>query len=207
MPRGKKRTQPEEVPERKRRTTRRTKRAIEEDEAEEEAPEEPFVPPTRPMVDHRPLPVLSPVAQRRLMKELESLVKNPVEFATIDAKDDNLARMIANLTGPAGTIYAGEHFVLQFTFPATYPIDSPEVVFLPPHVPMHKHIYSVGHICLSSLYDQWSPTLGIRGVLLSIISMLASSPRKERPADDADYARECTLNPKDTSWAFHDDRC
>eukprot|EP00955_Chlamydomonas_euryale_P053571 355528-Chlamydomonas_euryale.AAC.9 len=39
---------------------------------------------------------------------------------------------------------------LQVQFPDRYPLESPEVVFLP-EAPVHPHIYSNGHICLDIL--------------------------------------------------------
>lgn len=39
---------------------------------------------------------------------------------------------------------------LQFKFPDRYPLESPEVVFLP-EAPVHPHIYSNGHVCLDIL--------------------------------------------------------
>jgi hypothetical protein len=37
---------------------------------------------------------------------------------------------------------------LQVKFSERYPLEPPEVVFVPPCVPVHEHIYSNGHICL-----------------------------------------------------------
>lgn len=86
-----------------------------------------------------------------------------------------------------------------------YPFDSPEVVFVGDSIPVHQHIYSNGHICLSILTDDWSPALSVESVCLSIISMLASAKDKVRPSDDSFYVRTCSKNPKKTRWWYHDD--
>lgn len=85
-----------------------------------------------------------------------------------------------DLKGPDGTLYEGEAFTLQFKFGPKYPFDSPEVVFAGENVPVHPHIYSNGHICLSILTEDWSPALSVEAVCLSILSMLASAKEKVR---------------------------
>ncbi len=82
------------------------------------------------------------------------------------------------MNGPPGTLYDGEEFLLQFKFGAKYPFDSPEVTFTGNHIPVHPHIYSNGHICLSILTEDWSPALSVEAVCLSIMSMLASAKEK-----------------------------
>jgi len=109
------------------------------------------------------------------------------------------------LTGAPGTLYEGEHFKLQFKFSPKYPFDSPEVTFTGENIPLHPHIYSNGHICLSILTDDWSPALSVQAVCLSIISMLSSCKEKKRPPDDAFYVKTCSKNPKKTKWWYHDD--
>jgi hypothetical protein len=32
------------------------------------------------------------------------------------------------------------------------------------HCPIHPHIYTNGNICLSIIYDDWSPALGVEAV-------------------------------------------
>jgi ubiquitin-conjugating enzyme E2 W len=82
------------------------------------------------------------------------------------------------MCGPLGTLYDGERFSLQFKFGSKYPFDSPEVTFVGDHIPVHPHIYSNGHICLSILTEDWSPALSVQAVCLSILSMLASAKDK-----------------------------
>ncbi|EKX47549.1 hypothetical protein GUITHDRAFT_69388, partial [Guillardia theta CCMP2712] len=50
--------------------------------------------------------------------------------------------------------------------------------------PIHPHIYTNGHICLSIIYDDWSPALGVEAVCHSMISMMSSAKEKEPPADN-----------------------
>jgi len=107
--------------------------------------------------------------------------------------------------GAAGTLYAGEPYKLLIEFGSDYPMDSPRVQFLGAS-PVHEHIYSCGHICLNILGDDWSPALTVNSVVLSVLSMLSSATRKERPHDDLTYsATHKNSNPKRTNFAYHDD--
>lgn len=53
-----------------------------------------------------------------------------------------------------------------------------QVMFTGENIPVHPHVYSNGHICLSILTEDWSPALSVQSVCLSIISMLSSCKEK-----------------------------
>ena len=57
-----------------------------------------------------------------------------------------------------GTVYANECYTLQFKFEGNYPFEAPEVKFVG-YPPKHKHVYSNGFICLSTLSKDWTPAL------------------------------------------------
>lgn len=131
-----------------------------------------------------------------------------------------------NIKGFEGTLYEGEDFQLLFKFNNKYPFDSPEVsarplslsgidyptnvfycisqvTFIGSNIPVHPHVYSNGHICLSILTEDWSPALSVQSVCLSIASMLSSCREKKRPPDNTLYVKTCNKNPKKTKWWYH----
>ncbi|XP_076046066.1 ubiquitin-conjugating enzyme E2 W isoform X2 [Oratosquilla oratoria] len=152
-------------------------------------------------------PGKSPVGDKRLQKELMSLMREPPPGVTVDTETANskLTEWLVHMEGAAGTLYEGEKFQLQFKFTPKYPFDSPEVIFVGENIPVHPHIYSNGHICLSILTEDWSPALSVQAICLSIISMLSSCKEKKRPPDNSYYVKTCSANPKKTKWWYHDD--
>ena len=89
-------------------------------------------------------------------------------------------------------VYKGETFGVRFRFSPQFPIDAPEVIFLVDskyQPPLHGHVYSNGHVCLSILSSGWSPVLNVAAVLLSLQSMLASSTERKRPPDNDRYVK------------------
>ncbi|KAG2302375.1 hypothetical protein Bca52824_031026 [Brassica carinata] len=173
---------------------------------------------------------LSKIACNRLQKELSEWQVNPPTGFNHKVTD-NLQKWIIEVTGAPGTLYANETYKLQVDFPEHYPMESPQAtslisfleftfefylfiffcwqsnLFVPP-APLHPHIYSNGHICLDILYDSWSPAMTVSSVCISILSMLSSSPEKQRPADNDRYVKNCKngRSPKETRWWFHDDK-
>eukprot|EP00611_Tribonema_gayanum_P008569 TRINITY_DN1814_c0_g1_i2.p2 TRINITY_DN1814_c0_g1~~TRINITY_DN1814_c0_g1_i2.p2 ORF type:complete len:150 (-),score=12.22 TRINITY_DN1814_c0_g1_i2:634-1083(-) len=140
---------------------------------------------------------------RRVLKELDSWTRNPPAGLVI--LEGGPAQWVVQMKGAEGTVFQGEVFRLTVTFPPQYPLEAPDVVFQQPS-PEMEHIYSNGHICLSILYDEWSPALTVESVCLSIQSMLSSARRKSRPPGDLEYCRRTQgKSPKLTHWAFHDD--
>uniref|UniRef100_A0A8C0UJD2 N-terminal E2 ubiquitin-conjugating enzyme n=1 Tax=Cyanistes caeruleus TaxID=156563 RepID=A0A8C0UJD2_CYACU len=146
---------------------------------------------------------------KRLQKELLAFQNDPPPGMTLDEKSvqNSITQWIVDMEGAPGTLYEGEKFQLLFKFSSRYPFDSPQVMFTGDNIPVHPHVYSNGHICLSILTEDWSPALSVQSVCLSIISMLSSCKEKRRPPDNSFYVRTCNKNPKKTKWWYHDDTC
>uniref|UniRef100_A0A8C9WN72 Ubiquitin conjugating enzyme E2 Wb n=1 Tax=Scleropages formosus TaxID=113540 RepID=A0A8C9WN72_SCLFO len=142
---------------------------------------------------------------KRLQKELLALQNDPPPGMTLNEKSvqNTITQWIVDMEGAPGTLYEGEKFQLLFKFSSRYPFDSPQVMFTGENIPVHPHVYSNGHICLSILTEDWSPALSVQSVCLSIISMLSSCKEKRRPPDNSFYVRTCNKNPKKTKWWYH----
>jgi ubiquitin-conjugating enzyme E2 W len=142
----------------------------------------------------------------RLNRELEKMERNPMEGICISSRTEkkDFTEVVLMFQGAERTLYDGQIFHLRMRFTKKYPIESPEVQFIDP-VPVHPHIYSNGHICLSILYDEWSPALTAASVCLSILSMLSSCTEKKLPEGDEAYVSRNTGSSKNSKWLFDDD--
>uniref|UniRef100_A0A3Q2Y5F0 UBC core domain-containing protein n=1 Tax=Hippocampus comes TaxID=109280 RepID=A0A3Q2Y5F0_HIPCM len=108
-------------------------------------------------------------------------------------------RNLPHLKSTSRTLYEGEGTLNPYNSLIL-------VMFTGDNVPVHPHVYSNGHICLSILTEDWSPALSVQSVCLSIISMLSSCKEKRRPPDNSFYVRTCNKNPKKTKWWYHGER-
>ena len=142
----------------------------------------------------------------RLVKEKDDINNNYKGQFEIISDPNNYNEWRIKFLGAPGTIYAGEPYTLKFAFGANYPMESPEVIFIGT-APIHPHIYSNGFICLSILYKDWSPALKVSSLCLSILSMMSSCTKKERPpGHDSSLSYFGGKSPKQVSWAFEDDK-
>lgn len=72
--------------------------------------------------------------------------------------------------GPKDSPYEGGVFHITLAVPNIYPLKPP--LFRMETKIYHPNISADGQICLDILKQQWTPALGIRGALLSIIVLL-----------------------------------
>jgi ubiquitin-protein ligase len=138
-------------------------------------------------------------------QEIQSFLKDPPTNLALTVDPNNVRSWVVTMTGAEGTVYAGEQYKLQLTFPKDYPSKPPSAYFLKP-IPKHIHVYSNGDICLNLLGKGWSPMLTGETLSLSILSMLSSAKEKSSPTDSLAQVDNPPGGQQD-NWMYHDDRC
>lgn len=91
------------------------------------------------------------------------------------------------------TTSSGGIFRTTLSFPPTYPLEPPKMIFVTPI--FHPNVYGNGEVCISILHppqddqygyesaaERWSPVQTPETILLSVISMLGS-PNDESAAN------------------------
>ena len=119
-------------------------------------------------------------SMRRIQKELQELVKNPIDHITAFPSEDNARHWTAVIFVPEDheSVYSGGTFHLDILFGNDYPFHPPKVTFITRI--FHCNISRMGSICMDLLKTQWSPAMTIQKVLLSIRSLL-DDPNPEDP--------------------------
>lgn len=112
------------------------------------------------------------MARNRLPREVEEInrdeiLKSQMKVETINNQLNNLK---CSINGPPDTPYSGGNFVLTATFPDNYPFKPPKISFNTKI--WHPNVSDDGHICLDILRSRWTPVTTLRGVLLSIQSLM-----------------------------------
>uniref|UniRef100_A0A060TCH0 E2 ubiquitin-conjugating enzyme n=1 Tax=Blastobotrys adeninivorans TaxID=409370 RepID=A0A060TCH0_BLAAD len=107
---------------------------------------------------------------KRIIKETERLISDPVPGISAKPHDDNLRYFDVTVDGPTQSPYEGGRFKLELFLPEDYPMDAPKIRFLTKIY--HPNIDRLGRICLDVLKNNWSPALQIRTILLSIQALL-----------------------------------
>eukprot|EP00474_Spongospora_subterranea_P008704 CRZ09162.1 hypothetical protein [Spongospora subterranea] len=128
----------------------------------------------------------SAALSRRIVKETQRLMKEPVLGIVCTPDENNLRYFHIQIDGPQDTPYYGGVFQIEMFLPDTYPMSPPKVRFLTRIY--HPNIDRLGRICLDILKDKWSPALQIKSVCLSIQCLLQSpNPLDPLANDVADH--------------------
>lgn len=113
---------------------------------------------------------LPPNVIKQLAKELKNLDETPPEGIKVGVNDDNFSIIYADIEGPAGTPYDNGVFRMKLLLSHDFPLSPPKGYFLTKI--FHPNVANNGEICVNALKRDWSPSLGLRHVLMVIRCLL-----------------------------------
>lgn len=123
-------------------------------------------------------PTFEAMALKRIQKELLTISQDHPAQCSAGPVANNMFHWKVTITGPDNSPYQGGIFSLAIYFPINYPFKPLKVSFI--ICIYHPNVGQNGGICLEILDSEWSPTLTISKVLLSIRSLL-SDPKLDSP--------------------------
>ena len=134
-------------------------------------------------------------AAKKLQREFADInEKSDVPFTVGLVDESDFFTWEVLIIGPEDTLYEGGVFKAVLRFPQDYPNSPPKMVFTSKM--WHPNIFKNGAVCISILHppgadltnpderldEKWRPVLGVKEVLLSVMSMLLD-PNLDSPAN------------------------
>jgi ubiquitin-conjugating enzyme E2 D/E len=113
----------------------------------------------------------------KILQERRLLEREPIPDVLVTWPNSSLDKLVAEITAPANSVYAGDVFTVEITI-LNYPDAPPRAVMLTPI--FHPNIDTQGAICIASLRSQFWKFVHLREILLEIVSALeAPNPDDE----------------------------
>ncbi|KAL6059464.1 Ubiquitin-conjugating enzyme, variant 2 [Balamuthia mandrillaris] len=113
---------------------------------------------------------------RRLRKELQQLIKEPVPHIEALPNPNNILEWHYVITGPSGTPYQGGLYHGKLKFPSEYPLKPPGILMLTPN----GRFKTNSRLCLSMSDfhpETWNPLWSVGSILTGLLSfMLEDKP-------------------------------
>lgn len=139
------------------------------------------------------------MAQKRIIKDLRNLEKNPLNEHGIYHlfNEDDIYNIKILMVGPKDTPYHNGFFFFDLRFPDNYPFQPPKVKFctLDSKVRFNPNLYVDGKVCLSIINTwsgpSWTSVQTLSSVLLSIQSLLNEYPLRNEPGFENETDSRC----------------
>jgi len=119
-------------------------------------------------------------SNKRVLMEYTRFMSNPPTGFQAFASEKDIKYWKIIFSGIGGTPYEYGNWVISVTFPDDFPFKPPKVRFETKIY--HCNISNDGSICLDILKDQWSPSLTMEKVMVSIGALL-TDPNPMDPLD------------------------
>ncbi|KAF9361333.1 hypothetical protein BGX26_004191 [Mortierella sp. AD094] len=143
---------------------------------------------------------ISPMALRKVTRELYMLKSDPPEGMRLVLNEDSMTDIQAWIQGPEGTPYEGGCFRLRIQLSTDFPNSPPKCFFITKI--FHPNVSKQGDVCVSALKKDWKKDMGIRDILV-VVKCLLIFPNPESALNEEagrqllerydDYAKHARL--------------
>jgi ubiquitin-conjugating enzyme E2 Z len=158
----------------------------------------PTLPPTLPTMNTKianekskevQITTISKDAVKRLLKDIQQIMKNPLHDQGIYYKhsETNMMEGWALIIGPKDSLYCNGYYFFKFTFPPDYPHSPPTLEYCTNDgtTRFHPNFYKTGKVCIDILNtwrgEKWSGCQTISSILLTLISVMDNEPILNEP--------------------------
>jgi ubiquitin-conjugating enzyme (huntingtin interacting protein 2) len=138
---------------------------------------------------------------RKVTKEIAQCNHDETTNIKIELIDDSPFHLRGSFRGPQDSPYEGGHFEVDIVVPIDYPFRPPKVRFITKVY--HPNIYASGVIDLDILRDQWSPSITLSKLLISLQSFLCT-PEVCSPEPDDPHAASVAKQYASVHKSFED---
>ena len=141
------------------------------------------------IVETPPIITISKDAVKRLLKDIQQIIKTPLEEQGIYYKhsETNMLEGWALIVGPPDSLYCNGYYFFKFVFPPDYPHSPPVLHYCTNdgNTRFHPNFYKSGKVCIDILNtwrgEKWSGCQTISSVLLTLISIMDNEPILNEP--------------------------
>ena len=127
---------------------------------------------------------ITSMAQKRLLKDVKDIIKNPLtEHGIYYVHDEqNILCGYACILGPKDSLYENGAYLFRLDFPKDYPYRPPKLTYRTNDgtTRFHPNFYRNGKVCLSILNtwkgEQWTSCQTIKSILLILVLLFHNKP-------------------------------
>ncbi|RIA93375.1 ubiquitin-conjugating enzyme/RWD-like protein [Glomus cerebriforme] len=113
---------------------------------------------------------ISPSVIKRISKELNSLVVQPLEGIRVIVNELDVCDVQAWILGPESTPYEGGYFKVKLVLGADFPAAPPKCYFITKI--FHPNVSKSGEVCVNTLKKDWNKDSGVERILLTVKCLL-----------------------------------
>lgn len=124
---------------------------------------------------------MNTIYRRRLVKEIHNVEHDASPYYSIYVQPDNIYAWSVNIHSLNDSRHKGKNYEITITIPNNYPFIPPSIKFITP-LSLDCINRRTGEFSIDLLRDNWSPSLTVEHVILTVCSVITDNePTRRSP--------------------------